>query len=208
MDKTNTSYSFFSNFFSSISNFVLNTIEAIVIALALSIILYLFVATPHEVVGESMAPNFESGEYLIGNKLTYQFNEPKRGDIIIYEYDERVDYIKRIVGMPGETISLEDGTIYVDDKKLDESTYLNNSITTRGGDKLHEGGEINVPEGHYFTLGDNRSDSYDSRSFGTIKKEQVKGKAYMVYFPFSNFRIMEHPNITFKEESHLINKTE
>lgn len=199
MEEKNTSYSFFSNIFSSISNFLLNTIEAIIIALALSIVLYLFIATPHEVVGESMYPNFQNGEYLIGNKLTYRFNKPERGDIIIYEYNEQVDYIKRIIGLPGENISLQNGQIYINDKKLDESSYLDNSIKTRGGDKLPEGEEINIPLGHYFTLGDNRPESYDSRSFGTIKEEQIKGKAYLVYFPFSNFRIMEHPEVEFKE---------
>ncbi len=194
-EKVNNNYEKASNLLNSMSNFVLNTIEAIIIALALSILLYIFIATPHEVVGSSMHPTFKNGEYLIGNKITFRFREPVRGDVIIYEYDESVDYIKRIVGLPGETIALIEGKIYIDGKKLDETTYLDNSIYTPSGEWLFEEQEIKIPEGEYFTMGDNRTGSYDSRNFGTIKREKIKGIASVVYFPFSNFRINTTPDM-------------
>ncbi len=197
--QNNNSYAFLSNFLSSVSNFIFNTVEAIIIALALSIVLYLFVATPHEVMGKSMYPNFQHEEYLIGNKITYNFADPKRGDVVIYEYTESVDYIKRVVGLPGETISLKDGKIYINDRKLDETSYLDGSIYTSGGDFLYEGGSVNIPTGHYFTMGDNRASSYDSREFGTIEREKIKGKAFLVYFPFENFRLVQHPEIGFQD---------
>jgi signal peptidase I len=196
-EKPQNSYEVFSRFFGSVSTFIFNTIEAIVIALALSIILYLFVATPHEVVGRSMYPNFQNGEYLIGNKVTYRFSNPQRGDVIIYEYDETVDYIKRVIGLPGEEISLKNGRVFINDKALDETPYLNDSIYTEGGDFLQEQGSFRIPDEHYFTMGDNRSGSYDSREFGTIAREKVKGKVFIVYFPFSNFRLITHPEIDF-----------
>lgn len=190
-----TPYETFSQILNSVSQFVFNTIEAVVIALALSIIFYLFIATPHEVVGRSMLPNFQNGEYLIGNKIGYKFTEPQRGDVIIFEYNEHTDYIKRIVGLPGEEISLQNGVIHIDNQMLDEGTYLETSILTHGGDYLKEGHSIGIPENHFFVFGDNRPNSSDSRDFGPIAREQIKGKAWLVYFPFSNFRLINHPNI-------------
>ena len=190
-----TPFEIFSQILGGITQFIFNTIEAVVIALALSIIFYLFIATPHEVVGRSMVPNFQTGEYLIGNKIGYKFKEPHRGDVIIFEYDEYTDYIKRIIGLPGETVSIQNGKIYVNNQQLDETQYLDEAILTRGGDFLQEGTEIVVPSSHYFVCGDNRPNSSDSRDFGVINRDQIKGKAFLVYFPFSDFRIVEHPEV-------------
>ncbi len=193
-------YEFFSQIFASITQFVFNTIEAVVIALALSIIFYLFIATPHEVVGRSMLPNFQNGEYLIGNKIGYKFTEPRRGDVVIFEYNEHTDYIKRIVGLPGEEISLQNGKVHINNQLLDESAYLDDSVLTLGGDALQEGTSIHIPEQQYFVVGDNRPNSSDSRDFGTISKEKIKGKAWLVYFPFSDFRLVTHPDILLNNE--------
>jgi signal peptidase I len=184
-----------SEIFSSITQFVFNTLEAVVIALALSIIFYLFVATPHEVVGRSMMPNFQTGEYLIGNKIGYKFTEPKRGDVIIFQYDEHTDYIKRIIGLPEENVSIQNGHLYINDQRLDESEYLESSVSTRGGDFLQEGKSINIPEHNYFVCGDNRGNSSDSRDFGFIDRDQIKGRAFLVYFPFSNLRLIKDTTI-------------
>lgn len=184
-----------SQVFSSVTQFIFNTIEAVVIALALSIIFYLFIATPHEVVGRSMMPSFQNGEYLIGNKIGYKFSTPQRGDVIIFEYDENTDYIKRIIGLPQESISIQNGQYYINNQQLNESEYLDGSVLTRGGDFLQEGKNIEIPESHYFVSGDNRSNSSDSRDFGVIHRDQIKGKAFLVYFPFSDFRLVKHPDI-------------
>ncbi len=186
-----------SEIFSSISQFVFNTLEAVVIALALSIVFYLFIATPHEVVGRSMMPTFETGEYLIGNKIGYKFTEPSRGDVVIFEYDEHTDYIKRIIGLPGESISIQNGQIYINNEKLDETGYLDSLVYTRGGDFLQEGSAIDISPTHYFVCGDNRGNSSDSRDFGLISKEQIKGKAFLVYFPFTNLRLVKNTAIDF-----------
>ena len=193
-------YSTLSQIFASITQFVFNTIEAVVIALALSIIFYLFIATPHEVVGRSMLPNFQSGEYLIGNKISYKFSEPQRGDVVIFEYNEHTDYIKRIVGLPGEQIALQNGQILINNKRLDESHYLEGSVLTAGGDYLQEGTSVDIPNSHYFVCGDNRPNSSDSRDFGPISGDKIKGKAWLVYFPFSDFRLITHPDILLNNE--------
>lgn len=191
-EEEKTRFEKFSGIFGSIGSFIFESVEAIVISLALCVVLYLVVVTPHEVVGRSMMPNFENGEYLIANKLVYRFGEPERGDVLIFKHSETQDLIKRVVGLPGDKVSLLDGRVYVNDKPLDESPYLADTVYTNGGNSLSEGESVTVPQGQYFVLGDNRPNSSDSRAFGPIEQEQIKGKAWIVYFPFNRFRIVEH----------------
>ena len=178
--------------FSSIGQFLLSFLETVVVALVISIVLYLFIMTPHEVIGNSMHPTYQNGEYLMANKLLYRFQDPQRGDVIIFKYSDTQDFIKRVIGLPGDKVMLKDGHIYINDQLLDESAYLSNSIYTNGGEFLHEGESITVPDNEYFVCGDNRPHSSDSRTFGPISKDDIKGKAWLVYFPFSQFRIAQH----------------
>jgi signal peptidase I len=187
-----------SSVFASIGKFIMSFLETVVVALVISVVLYIFVMTPHEVVGNSMHPTYKNGEYLMANKITYRVKEPERGDVIIFEYSDTQDFIKRIIALPGETIMLKDGEIYINDILLNESDYLNNTIYTNGGDFLKEGESKVIPEEHYFVCGDNRPHSSDSRTFGPIEETDIKGKAWIVYFPFSEFRIVQHedyPNL-------------
>ncbi len=181
-----------SNFFASLGSFVFSSIEAIVVALAISVVLYLFFMTPHEVVGTSMVPNFQNGEHLIANKVLYKFADPVRGDVVIFKYSETQDFIKRVIGLPGDTVSLRDGRFYVNNQLLDESSYLDPSVYTSGAEALREGETLPIQEGYYFVVGDNRPHSSDSRVFGAVPREDIKGKAWLVYFPFNNFRIVKH----------------
>ncbi|MHC1716714.1 MAG: signal peptidase I [Candidatus Dojkabacteria bacterium] len=181
-----------SSVFSSISQFILSFLETVVVALVISVVLYLFIMTPHEVVGNSMHPTYKNGEYLMANKISYRIGDPKRGDVIIFKYSDTQDFIKRVIGLPGDTVMLKDGHLYINDKILDESKYLSDTIYTNGGNFLKEGESKVVPDGQYFVCGDNRPHSSDSREFGPIKKENIKGKAWVVYFPFSEFRIVQH----------------
>ena len=178
----------------SIGQFLLSFLETMVVALVVSIVLYLFVLTGEEVIGSSMYPTYENGEHLMADKVTYKFSKPKRGDIIIFKYSDTQDFIKRIIGLPGDQIMLMDGHIYINGAKLNESSYLQDSVYTNGGEYLHEGETINIPDNEYFVCGDNRQHSSDSRTFGPIQKANIKGKAWFVYFPFSNIRIDIHPN--------------
>jgi signal peptidase I len=182
-----------SSVFGALGSFVFESIEAIVIALALCVVLYLFLITPHEVVGQSMYPNFRDGEYLIANKLVYRFSDPNRGDVIIFKHSASQDYIKRVIALPGETIALRDGSFYINGEILDESEYLASTVITNGGNALKEGEELVIPNGQYFAAGDNRPKSSDSRVFGPINKEDIKGRAWIVYFPFNQFRIIKTP---------------
>ncbi len=181
-----------SSAFASIGQFILSFLETVVVALVISIVLYIFIMTPHEVIGNSMHPTYKNGEYLMANKITYRLKDPQRGDVIIFKYSDTQDFIKRVIGLPGDTVMLKDGQLYINNKLLDESNYLNDSVYTNGGDFLKEGESKTVPEGEYFVCGDNRPHSSDSRTFGSISKEDIKGKAWIVYFPFPEFRIVQH----------------
>jgi signal peptidase I len=164
----------------------------VVVALVLAVVLYLFIMTPHEVVGNSMHPTYKNGEFLMANKISYRMSEPQRGDVIIFKFSDTQDFIKRIVGTPGDEIMIKDAKMYINGELLDESSYLAESVITNGGSYLHEGQTITIPDGQYFVCGDNRTNSSDSREFGPIEESKIKGKAWIVYYPFSEFRVVQH----------------
>ncbi|HBB64488.1 MAG: signal peptidase I, signal peptidase I [candidate division WS6 bacterium GW2011_GWC1_33_20] len=176
----------------AVGGFISSFAETVLVALVLAIVLYLFIMTPHEVVGNSMYPTYKNGEFLMANKFTYKFAVPQRGDVIIFQYSDTQDFIKRIIGIPGDEVMIKDGKIYINGEQLKESNYLDASVITNGGSYIHEGQTITVQEGEYFVCGDNRPNSSDSREFGPIAKEKIKGKAWIVYFPFQEFRLVTH----------------
>lgn len=183
----------FGDFLSGLGSFIFESVEAIVIALALSVVLYLFLFTPHEVVGRSMYPTYKNGEYLIANKIIYQMSDPEQGDVVIFKHSPTQDYIKRIVAMPGDTVSLRDGKLLVNGDFLNESDYLEDTVYTSGGGFLGDGGSYEVKNGEVFVSGDNRPHSADSRAFGPVDFEDIKGKVWVVYFPFDQARIIRDP---------------
>ncbi|MDY0097009.1 MAG: signal peptidase I [Candidatus Dojkabacteria bacterium] len=176
----------------SIGSFIYSFTETVLISLVLAIVLYLFIMTPHEVVGNSMHPTYKNGEFLMANKISYKFSEPQRGDVIIFKYSDTQDFIKRIIGIPGDKVMIKDGRIYINDELLDESNYLEDTVISNGGSYIHEGQTITVNEDQYFVCGDNRTNSSDSREFGPVDVSKIKGKAWIVFFPFNEFRLVQH----------------
>lgn len=171
-------------------------LQGIVVILAIMVMIYLFLMSPQEINGQSMDPTFHNGEYILTNKFEYKINEPQRGDIVIFKSprNKDIDYIKRIIGLPAEKISLKNNTYYINGKPLNESAYLTSDVNTFGGSFLREGEEITIPQGQYFVSGDNRQHSSDSREFGPIPKEDFIGKAFIRYWPFSRSGVIENPN--------------
>ena len=158
--------------------FIIYLLGVITIALCIRT----FVFEPVRVVGPSMHPTLQDGEGMFVEKLTYVFSEPERGDIIICRYPNYVvKCVKRIIAVPGDTISISDGKIYLNGSELDESAYWNDYIY---GDMI----EVTVPEKSLFVVGDNRNESGDSRHVGFIPYAQVKGKVHAVMTPFSRAR--------------------
>lgn len=174
---------------------VFDFLQSIVVVMALMVMVYLFIMSPQEISGESMYPTFENGEYILTNKVEYKIHEPLRGDVIVFKSpsNKDIDYIKRIIGVPGDTVSLVDGKYYVNGKLLDES-YLPPNLYTFAGSFLKENQEITVPAGYYFVSGDNRPHSLDSREFGVIPKTDIIGKALLRYWPFDRAGLIKNPN--------------
>lgn len=131
-----------------------------------------------------MQPNYPDGEFLLTDKITYRFNQPQRGDVIVFKapVNEEDDYIKRIIGLPGERVSIIDGKVYINGILLKEE-YLSPTLYTTGGLFLPNNKEVTVPENHFFVMGDNRPYSSDSRAWGFVPRENIIGKAWFVYWP-------------------------
>src|SRR3989338_6684601 len=153
---------------------IMDILETVTFVGSLFIVMYLFVAQPHQVRGASMDNTFINGEYIITNKLAYRVGTYKRGDVVVFDSPENpdVDYIKRIVGLPGDRIKIQGGYVYVNDKILNEP-YLHATTTAFDNGYLTEGQEIIVPAGRLWVMGDNRPRSSDSRSFGPVKESTI-----------------------------------
>lgn len=175
-----------------IGSFFLDIIQTVVIALAIFVIVYLFFFQPHQVKGNSMHPNFSNGEYLLTNKITYRFQEPKRGDVVVFTAprNQEYEYIKRIIGLPGESIKITAGDVFINQERLEEN-YLPEGLKTNSGSFLKEGQVFSLPEGEYIVMGDNRNHSSDSREWGTVPRENIIGKAWLRYWPLAKFGLVK-----------------
>jgi len=162
----------------------LDWIKAIFIAILLAFFLRTFVFATSIVEGESMHPALEDGEKIIFNKLIYIVSSPERGDIVIIQHPEK-NYVKRVIGLPNETIEIYDHTLYVNGKAQDSSFVDEHNERLTGNF-----GPILVPENSYFVMGDNRAISKDSRNgLGFIKKSDVIGRSEFVVYPFNEWQI-------------------
>lgn len=173
-------------------------LKIVVISLIIIVPIRLYVFQPFLVDGDSMLPNFHDGEYLIVDEISYRFNAPERGDVVIFHppRDPKTYYIKRIIGLPGETVKLKGGKIYIyneqfsQGKALDESVYLKNGF-------INEETELQLKDNEYFIVGDNRNNSLDSRRIGPISLDHIRGKAFLRAFPFNKFMVFKTPGYNF-----------
>ncbi|QWI72946.1 signal peptidase I (plasmid) [Bacillus mycoides] len=171
-------------------------IKAIAISLGVSIILRGILFTPSLVQGESMMPTLESDERVIVNKIAYHIQGLKRFDIIIFHGKEGYDLIKRVIGLPGDTIEYKNDKLYVNGIVVDEP-YLENYKAQLSKGNLtpdftleQKTGKTKVPEGQVFVLGDNRPVSKDSRILGFVSENQIVGKGKVVYWPLGHVRVL------------------
>ncbi len=185
--------------FKRLGAFFLDIIEVIVFAIAIFLFIYLLVLQPHKIKGASMQPNYPNGEYLLTDKVTYRFREPQRGDVVVFQAPtkEGDEFIKRIIGQPNETISIKSGHVYINESRLVE-TYLADSVITNSGQFLNEGAEITIPDDNYFVIGDNRPFSSDSRAWGFITNDEITGRAWLVYWPISQARVISEVQYSFE----------
>lgn len=177
----------------SVGHFFWELIKAFLIAMAIIVPIRYFLVQPFFVRGASMEPNFDDGEYLIVDQLSYRFREPVRGEVIVFHYPQQPSqfFIKRIVGLPGERVVIEDGKVeifsdmYKQGVLLDETEYLPAEVRTGGVV------DVQLEEDQYFVLGDNRPASSDSRSWGTLDREEIVGRTWVRAFPFDRINIFE-----------------
>ena len=174
--------------------FFIDTLQTLLLAASVFLVIYIFLFRPFQVSGESMYPTFKDKEYILTNLIGLRFADPKLGDVIVFHapIDKDKDFIKRVIGMSGDVVTLKDGDVYVNNKKLDESKYLH-GVKTYGGSFMKENQPITVPAGDYLVMGDNRPFSSDSREWGFLKKTEVIGKSFFVYWPITNARHVINP---------------
>ncbi len=180
------------------TEYILEVIKVVLISLAIIIPVRYFLIQPFYVKGASMEPNFFDHEYLIIDEISYRFNEPERGDIVVFKYprDQSQYFIKRVIGLPNETVEIKDGKVTIynannpEGVTLDE-TYLDKDVKTFG-DRV-----VALGSSQYYILGDNRLASFDSRSFGPIEKKPIVGKIWVRGWPFNKIKIFETPEYGF-----------
>lgn len=174
-----------------ISGFIFEIFYQVVLALAIFMLIYVFLLQPHQVRGRSMEPNFDNGEYILTDKLSYRLGEPKRGDVVVFAAppNKKEDFIKRIIGAPGDVISVQDGKVLINGKELEES-YIPDETQTLGNLSLKDGQTLTLSNSEYFVMGDNRERSSDSRYFGVINRRDIVGKAWFVYWPVNRARLI------------------
>lgn len=157
-----------------------------VVAIVLSFGIRMFLYEPFDVVGPSMQPTMRSGDLVLVNKWKYRVSEPKRGEIVVFHASEEKDYIKRVIALPGETVQVKDHKLLINHQQIDEP-YLPKTVQTEDFPAQ------TVPAGHLFVMGDNRSNSQDSRvkELGPIDQSKLIGKVVMIYWPISDWEILK-----------------
>ncbi len=183
-------------------NVFLEIVKTVIISLAIILPIRYFLIQPFMVEGASMQPNFHDRDYLIVNEILYRFKEPQRGEVIVFKNPENIKqyFIKRVIALPGESIRIEDGSIYIkkvgDDvfNKINEKEYLSKDLKTYGNSS-----ETTLLEDEYFVMGDNRGNSRDSRFFGPLKRDLVVGRVWVRGFPFNQISLFNFDKYNFFE---------
>ncbi len=171
----------------------IDLVETLVIAGAIFVVIYAFLFRPFQVNGQSMYPNYHDGEYILTNLIALRLGSINRGDVIVFQAppDPEKDYIKRVIGLPGDQIEVKNGGVLVNGKVLNESDYLASDVLSSQGSYLTEGKTITVPQGNYFVMGDNRPESSDSRAWGFVPKDKIIGESFFVYWPVTRMRLVK-----------------
>lgn len=181
------------SFFSELKNFSLETIKIVVVSLVVIIAVRSYVMQPFFVSGKSMEPNFHDGDYLIVDEISYRIGEPRRGDVIVFQYPKNPKefFIKRIVGLPGERVEIKDSKIIIYNNENQEGLAIDENIYIPAG--VATSGDVNVilKSDEYYVLGDNRNASADSRIWGVLEEHFIVGRAWVRAWPVDDFMVFE-----------------
>jgi signal peptidase I len=171
-------------------SFFKEIIKFTILALAIVIPIRAYVAQPFIVNGSSMDPTFNTGQYIIVDRLTYHFSSPSRGDVLIFKYPKNTKeyYIKRLIGLPGETVSATDGIVTIKNKENPDGIVLDDSFVIKEH-KTSDSFNITLGEDEYFVMGDNRAASSDSRVWGPLDEKYISGRALVRLLPLTKISI-------------------
>ena len=178
---------------------LLEVVEVAVVALGAVFLIRSFLVQPFLVSGASMAPNFLNGDYLLVDQLTYYFREPGRGEVVVFRYpnDKSTYFIKRIIGLPGDRVEIENGKVRLYDSGHPDGTVLKEVyLPSRSLTATRPGGqtEFTLEEGEYLVLGDNRSFSFDSRDWGILPGTDIVGLVRLRLWPLNGFTVFAAPS--------------
>ena len=174
-------------------------VETLVLTLVIFLIIQTFIAQPYRVEQMSMETTLEPDQYVLVDKLSPRFDPYKRGDIVVFNpppdwtSQNKTPFIKRVIGVAGDTVSIHDGKVFVDDIALNEPYVFKEDGKAQPTVAGHDPPKWTVPEGELFVMGDHRQSSSDSRTFGTIETSAVIGRAWLRYWPFDTFQILPTP---------------
>ena len=168
-----------------VKEFLKDSIKLALFAIV-SIFVFVYVVSITQVVGNSMSPTLKNGEILLLNKAKYRFANVRRGDIISLNYADTKYLIKRVIGLPGETVSIKNSKVYINGELYNEP-YIPKDLVY-GAFELKSLGYLTIPDNMYFVLGDNRADSLDSREIGLISKDKINGKIFMRFWPMNRIK--------------------
>lgn len=161
-----------------------------ILAVSIAIVFKQYVAQAYKIPAGSNVPTILIGDHVLVNKYVYKLHQPQRNDWVIFKFpkDEKVDYLKRVVALPGDQVEIKDKKLYVNNQPVSEPFVINSttSVIDKSESPRDNLGPVTVAEKSYFVLGDNRDNSYDSRFWGFIKEDKIKGKAEIVYFSYDN----------------------
>lgn len=166
--------------------------EPFVVAAILAFVIRTFLIGPYKIPTGSMKPTFLEGDRIFADKITYRFRTPQRGDIIIFKapMDPKKDFVKRLVGLPGDKLQIKEGKLIINGETLDDPPFSEHYYYNRNEwDFGKEGQIIEVPPGNYFALGDNSAQSNDSRSWGFVPAKNLVGKAVCIWWPPKRLKI-------------------
>jgi len=181
-------------------SFFFEMLETLVSSVIVILVIYSTVAFPELVVGSSMEPSFCTGERILVEKLSKHFSPFKRGDVVVLHPpgNDNIDYVKRIVGVPGDVVKIFDCQVYIKngaESFLYEENYLKNGACTEGGAKIKDGRSFKIEADYFLVMGDNREHSMDSRAFGLVSKERIIGRVVFKFWPLSKVGFVnESPN--------------
>lgn len=172
--------------------FIYDVFKTVATVLGVAFMIRFFLIQPFYVSGPSMLPTFEDNQYIIVDQVTYRFRQPDRGDVVVFKYPNNINvsFIKRVIALPGETIQVRDGRVYVFNSANPQGVLLEE-------DYLHTDTNIDTKRtlgrDEYFVMGDNRHDSSDSRSWGPVPRRLIVGKVWVVIYPFDDFHAVRPP---------------